>query len=81
MSDLPSVGALGKQVPFNCPDCGGVLWEIAEGRFLRYRCHTGHAFTSAVLLAQRAKEYQVHIERIRAMLRSNSKAAADKEER
>lgn len=121
LSDLPSVEAVGNQVPFNCPDCGGVLWEIAEGRFLRYRCHTGHAFTSAVLLAQqtakleetlwvalrmfeerqnllvtmnkdqnskvpsslaqRAKESQVHIERIRAMLRSSSKAADDKEER
>lgn len=28
LSDLPSVNALGDQVPFNCPGCGGVLWEI-----------------------------------------------------
>ena len=51
LSDLPSVEALGDQVPFNCPECGGVLWQIKEGDLLRYRCHTGHAFTSAVLLA------------------------------
>ena len=51
LSDLPSVEALGDQVPFNCPDCGGVLWQIKEGDLLRYRCHTGHAFTSGVLLA------------------------------
>lgn len=38
-------------MPFNCPDCGGVLWQIKDGDLLRYRCHTGHAFTSAVLLA------------------------------
>ena len=25
LSDVPAVSALGSQVPFNCPDCGGVL--------------------------------------------------------
>lgn len=111
LSDLPSVEALGDQVPFNCPDCGGVLWQIKEGDLLRYRCHTGHAYTSAALLAvqsakieetlwtalrmfeerqnlmvtmharpdgksstalsERAKDSQVHIDRIRSMLQSN----------
>jgi two-component system chemotaxis response regulator CheB len=52
LSDLGSVNALGAQVPFNCPNCGGVLWEIAKGSSLRYRCHTGHSFTSKVLLAE-----------------------------
>jgi two-component system chemotaxis response regulator CheB len=28
-----------------CPDCGGVLWRIRDGRPLRYRCHTGHAYS------------------------------------
>ncbi len=54
LSDLPSVEALGDLVPFNCPDCGGVLWQIKDGDILRYRCHTGHAFTSAVLLAEQS---------------------------
>ena len=111
LSDLPSVDALGDQVPFNCPDCGGVLWQIKDGDLLRYRCHTGHAFTAAALLAvqsakieetlwtalrmfeerqnlmatmsarpdgksasafsERTKEAQVHIDRIRAMLKAN----------
>ncbi|NMT63119.1 chemotaxis protein CheB [Marinobacter orientalis] len=110
LSDLPSVEALGDQVPYNCPDCGGVLWKMAEGELLRYRCHTGHAFTSSALLtqqtekieetlwvalrmleerqnllvtmskteskqssssiSQRANDSQVHIDRIRAMLKS-----------
>jgi len=115
LSDLPAVEALGDQVPYNCPDCGGVLWQISEGKILRYRCHTGHAFTSSVLLAQqtakieetlwvalrmfeerqnllvtmsknedkkspssislRAKDSQIHIERIRAMLKATDKGS------
>ncbi|MCR8915043.1 chemotaxis protein CheB [Marinobacter panjinensis] len=113
LSDLSSVEALGEQVPYNCPDCGGVLWQVVEGKLLRYRCHTGHAFTSSALLAQqtvkieetlwvalrmfeerqnllvimsekeskkspssisqRATDSQIHIDRIRAMLKATDK--------
>jgi len=118
LSDLPAVEALGDQVPYNCPECGGVLWQVTEGQvseenLLRYRCHTGHAFTASALLAQqtakieetlwvalrmfeerqnllvtlskneekrtgssvcqRAKDSQVHIDRIRAMLKATDK--------
>ena len=38
-----------------CPDCGGTLWEMKEHRPLRYRCHTGHAF-SPVSLARAQQE-------------------------
>jgi two-component system chemotaxis response regulator CheB len=58
LSDLASVNKLGKQVPFNCPDCGGVLWDITGQKPKRYRCHTGHSFTASVLLAEQTK----HIE-------------------
>ena len=40
---------LGHQVPLTCPDCGGSLWEMDHGSVLRYRCHTGHAFTAEAL--------------------------------
>lgn len=40
---------LGHQVPLTCPECGGSLWEMAHGNVLRYRCHTGHAFTAEAL--------------------------------
>ncbi|MDO7884893.1 chemotaxis protein CheB [Hymenobacter sp. CA2-7] len=40
---------LGHQVPLTCPDCGGSLWEVNKGSVLRYRCHTGHAFTAEAL--------------------------------
>lgn len=52
LSDLPAVNSLGDQVPFNCPGCGGVLWKIKKNDTLRYRCHTGHAYTADSLLAE-----------------------------
>ncbi|KQW54340.1 chemotaxis protein CheB [Variovorax sp. Root411] len=36
---------------FSCPDCGGVLFELNDKRPLRYRCHTGHAFSLRSLAA------------------------------
>lgn len=111
-SDLRSVHALGHQVPFNCPGCGGVLWQVEDTDALRFRCHTGHAYTAPVLLAEqsskieetlwvalrmfeerrnllarmsktpgiaggssvreRAEASEIHIERIRAMLRGDN---------
>lgn len=43
------VMALGRLVPLTCPDCGGSLWQMSAGPVLRYRCHTGHAFTAGAL--------------------------------
>ncbi|MCR5887881.1 chemotaxis protein CheB [Hymenobacter sp. J193] len=44
------VNQLGHLAPLTCPDCGGNLWELNEGSVLRYRCHTGHAFTGESLM-------------------------------
>lgn len=112
LSDVGQVNGLGEQVPYNCPNCGGVLWEINNPDIRRFRCHTGHSFTESALLTsqsekieetlwislrmfeertnllnsmakrhasskhkgplvQRAKETQVHIERVKAMLRAS----------
>lgn len=57
LSDLPSVNAVGDQAPFNCPGCGGVLWEVKQGD-LRYRCHTGHAYSAPTLLAVQAEKME-----------------------
>jgi two-component system chemotaxis response regulator CheB len=111
LSDVAQVNGLGSQVPYNCPNCGGVLWEIDTPDIRRFRCHTGHSFTESALLvsqsekieetlwtslrmfeerknllnsmahggaplkrkspySERAKETQVHIERIKAMLQA-----------
>ncbi|TDW46665.1 two-component system chemotaxis response regulator CheB [Flavobacterium sp. 270] len=57
-SDLASVNTLGSQVPFNCPGCGGVLWKVGDGESSRFRCHTGHAYTAATLLAEQTMKIE-----------------------
>jgi two-component system chemotaxis response regulator CheB len=109
LSNVEQVNGLGGQVPYNCPNCGGVLWEMSDANIQRFRCHTGHSFTASALLtsqserieetlwislrmfeerknllnnmaktqirseahssySERAKETEVHIQRIREML-------------
>jgi len=35
----------GELSPYSCPECHGVLAAIKEGGRVRFRCHTGHAFS------------------------------------
>ncbi|MDF7815256.1 chemotaxis protein CheB [Hymenobacter sp. YC55] len=42
---------LGKPSPYACPDCHGVLLTITDGELVRYRCHTGHAYSADSLLS------------------------------
>lgn len=104
---IAEMDQLGSAAPYNCPACGGVLWEMDSHDVQRYRCHTGHSFTSSALLlsqwerieetlwtalrmfeerknvlnasakratsgqgfySERARETDVHIERIRSIL-------------
>ena len=37
---------------YSCPDCGGVLWQMNEQDFIRFRCHVGHAHSAESLLKQ-----------------------------
>ncbi|HEX8659843.1 MAG TPA: chemotaxis protein CheB, partial [Hymenobacter sp.] len=42
----------GELTPFTCPDCHGALTQLVEGNLIRYRCHTGHAYTISALLSE-----------------------------
>ena len=41
----------GALTPMTCPECHGALVKIKEGGGVRFRCHTGHAFSGSALLA------------------------------
>jgi two-component system chemotaxis response regulator CheB len=58
LSDVSQVNGLGDQVPYNCPGCGGVLWEMDTAGEKRYRCHTGHSYTGPTLLASQSEKIE-----------------------
>ena len=41
-----------------CPECGGALWERAEGRVAHYTCHVGHGYTGESLEDQYVREVE-----------------------
>lgn len=49
---------LGMPSFYTCPECHGVLIQIEEGRLMRYRCHTGHAYSPETLLAELSKSVE-----------------------
>lgn len=53
-----TAGRLGMRSPLSCPDCHGALYEIQEAELLRYRCHTGHAFTVESMRAALAEAWE-----------------------
>lgn len=49
---------MGELSPFTCPECHGVLVRLLEGKFIRFRCHTGHAYTASALLVDVTKKVE-----------------------
>jgi two-component system chemotaxis response regulator CheB len=43
--------AFGELTPYTCPECHGVLSRLRNDNLIRYRCHTGHAYSTDTLLA------------------------------
>ena len=46
------VMSLGQVSKYTCPECHGVLVQIEEGSGVRFRCHTGHAYSPKSLLVE-----------------------------
>jgi two-component system chemotaxis response regulator CheB len=42
---------LGVPTPYTCPECHGALVALGKEGLMRFRCHTGHAFTGDSLLS------------------------------
>jgi two-component system chemotaxis response regulator CheB len=53
--EVPEMGEdapiVGRPSPLSCPDCGGVLNELRDGKVIRFRCQIGHAYASETLAA------------------------------
>lgn len=46
-TDVPSAARVSR---FTCPDCHGSLWEYDDEGVVRFRCRTGHGWSTAALL-------------------------------
>ena len=55
--DITDMNTIGTLSAFTCPTCHGALWEL-HGDVLRYRCHTGHAFTRDSLIEEQTVEVE-----------------------
>ncbi len=42
----------GEPSVYACPECHGVLLQLKEGSNMRFRCHTGHAYSVDSLMAE-----------------------------
>jgi two-component system chemotaxis response regulator CheB len=57
-SRIENILQYGQLSPFTCPECHGVLTMFREGNILRFRCHTGHAVSSATLLESNTEQVE-----------------------
>ena len=52
---------MGKLTPFTCPECSGSLVRLVESDILRFRCHTGHAYTASSLAAEVTESVETNL--------------------
>jgi two-component system chemotaxis response regulator CheB len=60
--DPADAATLGQPSRLSCPLCGGVLNEVLEDGNARFRCQTGHAFTSEGLVVAQSDELERALE-------------------
>ena len=69
---MQNINEIGNPSGLTCPDCGGGLWEIKDSPVLRYRCHTGHAFSGRSLA-------HTQVESTESALRGSVRALRERE--
>jgi len=52
---IRNIDNLGKLTHFTCPECHGLLRELRNGTFIRFRCRSGHANSAENLIAEQAQ--------------------------
>lgn len=57
--DPQEIEKLGEPSAFACPECHGVLWKMAEGGIMRFRCRTGHAYSAQSLLVDLSESVEI----------------------
>jgi two-component system, chemotaxis family, protein-glutamate methylesterase/glutaminase len=72
---VAEMNKLGTPSAFVCPTCQGTLWELHNGGKLRFRCHTGHAFSPASLLADQSEAIEEALYSAIRALQENADAA------
>src|SRR5690242_16380704 len=45
----------GRPSLYICPECGDMMWQLAEPEMLQFRCHVGHVFAGEALLQEQTK--------------------------
>jgi two-component system chemotaxis response regulator CheB len=63
VAEVGDASMLAKDLPgpptgFTCPECGGALWELRNGRLLKFRCHVGHSYTADGLVAEQTRDLE-----------------------
>jgi two-component system chemotaxis response regulator CheB len=52
---------MGKTSNLTCPECGGSLTEIQEASHTRFRCHTGHSFSTSSLMSEISESVETRL--------------------
>ena len=55
------LGAIAEPSTFACPECNGVLLQLKAAGLVRFRCHTGHAYSLDSLLAEVSEAVEVSL--------------------
>jgi two-component system chemotaxis response regulator CheB len=56
VEDMTDVSLMdGPPSGLTCPECGGALWEEADGALVRFACHVGHSYSAESLVSEQGQ--------------------------